>query len=184
MTCWAVFVDRDGVLTDPVVAPVHARDMRVIDGAARAVEALKSAGALVIVVTNQPEISRGNLTWAELELMHVHLREELAVDDIVVCPHAGSSCACRKPRAGMLLDAADRFGIGLSESWMVGDRWVDIAAGRAAGATTVLIDRPYSWAGTSAGAPAERLKPDVVATDVGDAAARIVGSRPFALACE
>ena len=71
--------------------------------------------------------------------MHKVLRERLGVDDIVACPHSGEdSCSCRKPLPGLLMSSPRRHGVDLASSWTVGDRWVDIAAGRAAGTTTVL----------------------------------------------
>jgi D-glycero-D-manno-heptose 1,7-bisphosphate phosphatase len=184
MSDWAVFLDRDGVLTEPALSPSRASEMRVVDGAADAVDALKSAGALVVVVTNQPDVARGNLTRAELSLMNDRLYSALAVDEIVACPHTGDDCTCRKPKPGMLLDAADRYGLDLHESWMVGDRWVDIAAGLGAGTATVLVDRPYSWQPTSAGRPAGSLRADFSVPQIGDAAVLIVDSRQLVPAAE
>ena len=79
--------------------------------------------------------------------MHAELRRAVPVEDIFVCPHDGEAgCDCRKPRAGLLRAAADKWGIELGRSFMIGDRWQDIEAGRAVGCYTVLIERPYSGA--------------------------------------
>jgi len=184
---WAVFLDRDGVLTEaPMVdgragSPSNADDLVLMPGAAAAVAELREQGPAIFVVTNQPDIARGNLTQAALDVMHDHLRAHLAVDEVRTCPHDGAdACACRKPRPGMLVELARAHGIDLAESWIVGDRWVDIGAGRAAGVQTILVDRPYSWSGTSAGAPPPDLSPDYRVGDVAEAArliARIRGSR-------
>src|SRR4051794_27237343 len=110
---WAVFLDRDGVLTEaPVVdgkavAPMNRSELRIVPGARRGLERLRKAGAVLIVVTNQPDITRGGLRQDELDAMHERLVAELPLDGIEVCPHAGEeSCDCRKPQPGMLIRAA------------------------------------------------------------------------------
>jgi D-glycero-D-manno-heptose 1,7-bisphosphate phosphatase len=181
---WGVFLDRDGVLTEaPVIdgkamAPTHRSELRIVAGARAALDRLREAGAVLIVVTNQPDITRGGLRQDELDAMHERLASELPIDDIEVCPHSGAEqCDCRKPRPGMLIRAAAAHGIDRASSWMVGDRWVDILAGREAGTGTVLVDRPYSWSATSAGSPPDDLVADHHVADVGGAADVILGSR-------
>ena len=106
---------------------------------------LKAAGLRPIVFTNQPEVARGTLSPGVLDRMHARLRAAVGIDDILVCGHADrDGCACRKPRPGMLETAARKWEIDLSASFVVGDRWRDIDAGRAVGCYTVLIERPYS----------------------------------------
>jgi D-glycero-D-manno-heptose 1,7-bisphosphate phosphatase len=168
---WAVFFDRDGVLTDaPVVegqalSPTKHHELVILPGAREAVTVVHALGALALVVTNQPDIARGALDPAELDRMHERLTRELAVDAIRVCPHEGVD-RCRKPAPGMLLDLAAEHGIDLAGSYMVGDRWVDIAAGAAVRATTILVERHYSWSATSAGAAPAGLVPDHRVLDV------------------
>jgi D-glycero-D-manno-heptose 1,7-bisphosphate phosphatase len=181
---WAVFIDRDGVLVDaPVVggvamSPMRVEDMVLLDGAADAVVALKAAGARTFVVTNQPDIARGRLSVRDLQVMHERLQADLGVDEIVVCPHDGAAaCRCRKPLPGMLEDLATRWHIALCASYMVGDRWVDIAAGAAAGTTTLLVERAYSWNRTSSGEPSDELRPDFCVTHFLMAVAVILGHR-------
>lgn len=147
----AVFLDRDGVLNEALVragrayAPVSLRDFRLVPGANREVARLRRADLLCIVFTNQPEVARGMLDMAILNRMHDHLRLATAVDDIFICPHdPEEGCSCHKPRPGMLLAAARQYGIDLRRSFVIGDRWRDIAAGRAVGCCTILLDRPYS----------------------------------------
>jgi D-glycero-D-manno-heptose 1,7-bisphosphate phosphatase len=145
-----VFLDRDGVIVDSIVlkgrpvAPFRLEEFKISEGAPEAVRKLKAAGFAVIVVTNQPDVAKGALEPAELERMHEALRQSVAVDEIRVCTHVDEDgCRCRKPRPGMLVDAARERGIDLSRSFMVGDRWRDIDAGKAAGCRTVLIGDGY-----------------------------------------
>lgn len=153
----AVFVDRDGTLNRYVGFLRHAEELELLEGAAEAVKKIHAKGYLCIVVTNQPVIARGETTYQELEEIHNKLETLLGesgayVDGMYVCPHhpqkgfAGErpelkiDCACRKPKPGMLLQAASDYHIDLSQSWMVGDTENDVAAGRNAGCRTALID--------------------------------------------
>jgi D-glycero-D-manno-heptose 1,7-bisphosphate phosphatase len=102
------------------------------------------------------------------------LRAQVPLDDILVCPHDGADrCPCRKPKPGLLLTAARRHGIDLSRSWLIGDRWVDVAAGRAAGVRTVLLERPYSWDPTSSDQPPDCLVPTEVTATLREAVALV-----------
>jgi D-glycero-D-manno-heptose 1,7-bisphosphate phosphatase len=147
----AIFFDRDGVLNEVVwrdgapVSPRCAAELRLVAGAAEAVRRLRSAGWLVLVVTNQPDLARGALERAEHDRILALFRESLAVDDVAVCPHDDThDCRCRKPKPGMLEDLAARHRVVLSRSVMVGDSWKDIEAGRRAGCRTVLLRREYN----------------------------------------
>jgi D-glycero-D-manno-heptose 1,7-bisphosphate phosphatase len=111
---------------------------------AAAIRSLKRAGLLVIVVTNQPDIGNGLVDVTVVNAMHDKLRRRLAVDDIRMCPHRqDEGCSCRKPKPGMLIEAAKKCHIDLHRSFMVGDRWGDIIAGQAVGCYTVFINRGY-----------------------------------------
>jgi D-glycero-D-manno-heptose 1,7-bisphosphate phosphatase len=152
----AVFFDRDGVLVREIVldgearAPLRIEDFFIVGEAATQVQRLHRAGFRCVVFTNQPEIARGLLPPETLEEMHRRLSQVTAVDDVVVCPHVDSDgCTCRKPRPGMLLQAAQRSGIDLRRSFVIGDRWRDVDAGRAVGCYSILIDRPYSNCSTA-----------------------------------
>lgn len=126
-------------------APRRLQDFRLLPGVPKAVGALKRAGFLVVVVTNQPDIGHGLVPASVVQAMHAKLRARIAVDDIRVCPHRqDEGCACRKPKPGMLITAARRWKIDLRRSYMVGDRDGDIIAGNAAGCYTLLINRHYS----------------------------------------
>jgi D-glycero-D-manno-heptose 1,7-bisphosphate phosphatase len=147
----AVFLDRDGVLNEPVMRdgrphpPASLADLVVTPQTEVACQALSSAGLLLIVVTNQPDLARGHANSQEVEAINDELRRRLALDDVFVCPHDDrDGCACRKPRPGLLLEAASRWRVDLGRSVMVGDRWRDIEAGRRARCATVLVHRHYA----------------------------------------
>lgn len=144
----AIFLDRDGVINRPPTSGLYITspdDLKLIDGVAEAIHDFRRAGFLVIIVTNQSCIARGLLGHEILNRIHGRLRSQLQaaqadVDDLFYCPHDDDDeCSCRKPKPGMLIMAAERYGIDLAESWMVGDAARDIEAGRAVGCMTVLI---------------------------------------------
>lgn len=146
----AVFLDRDGVLVIPEIrdgrsyAPRRLDSYEFYPGAAGQLAKLKAAGFLLVVVTNQPDIGNGLVSVKTMEQMHRRLADSLPVDDIRLCPHiSADGCACRKPRPGMLMNAAAELNIDLARSFMVGDRAGDVAAGKAAGCRTVFIDLCY-----------------------------------------
>jgi D-glycero-D-manno-heptose 1,7-bisphosphate phosphatase len=168
----AVFFDRDGVLVKAILrkgAPYAAlrwNEFSLAPGATKAVAAVRAAGFLAVVVTNQPEVRRGLLDPALLERFHQRLRDSIPVDDILSCCHDDRDrCQCRKPLPGMILEAARRHNIDLERSYMVGDTERDLGAARAAGLPFVLIDAPYN----------QRLQSDYRVHDVAAAAALIVG---------
>src|SRR3954451_4362569 len=149
----AVFLDRDGVLVETDVrdgaayAVTTLAEFRVVPGAAAEVARLHAAGLVCVVFTNQPEVARGTIAPGVIDAMHGALRAALPVDDVDGCPHDDADdCACRKPRPGMLRAAAARWDVSLADSFVIGDRWRDIDAGRAAGCYTVLLERDYSGA--------------------------------------
>ena len=146
----AVFLDRDGVLNIPRIVdgrpypPQCLEELEPLPGVEDSCRSLSAVGFKLIVVTNQPDIARGTQRPEVVDAMNDRLQAILGLDEIVVCPHdEGDGCDCRKPRPGMILDAARRWDVDLARSFMVGDRWRDIQAGRAAGTRTVFIDRHY-----------------------------------------
>lgn len=147
----AVFLDRDGVINEVLLVegipatPKKVEDFRILPGVKEALSALKRAGYLTFVATNQPDIPRGTLPRDELDKMHAVLASSLPVDKIYVCAHDNQdACDCRKPKPGMLLQAAEEWGLDLAASYMIGDRWKDIEAGAAVGCTTILVQSPCS----------------------------------------
>jgi D-glycero-D-manno-heptose 1,7-bisphosphate phosphatase len=146
----AVFLDRDGVLNEAVLRdgrphpPASADEVVLRPGAVAACAQLRAAGFALVMVTNQPDIARGTTTQEAVDAINDRLIAELRLDAACVCPHDDAdACACRKPAPGLILDAADRFDVDLAASLMVGDRWRDIAAGAAAGVSTVWVRSTY-----------------------------------------
>lgn len=148
----AVFLDRDGVINRAIVrdgkpfAPVNASEFELLPGVAGALQLLRDSGFLNIVVTNQPDLATGKQRLEDLDALHVRLQSELAIDAIRVCAHVeADACDCRKPKPGLLVSAAREFGIELGQSYMVGDRWRDVAAGQLAGCRACFfIDYGYA----------------------------------------
>ena len=143
----AVFLDRDGVINANLVrngkpvAPTSMAEFRILRGAADAVRRLKDAKFLTIVVTNQPDVRTGLTPKATMEAMHDEIRRQMPIDDFFICFHVDAdNCACRKPKPGLILDAARKHNIDLASSYIVGDRWRDVLAGQAAGCKTIFVD--------------------------------------------
>jgi len=146
----AVFLDRDGVLSFPVVregiplAPSSMDEFAIYPEAAPCCDRLHQLGYEVVVVTNQPDVARGVLDPAVLEKMHERLSRQAHVDAVYVCPHDDDdACGCRKPAPGLLLKAAADLHLDLRASFVVGERWRDVEAGRRAGCRTVHVERGY-----------------------------------------
>jgi len=169
----AVFLDRDGVLNRVILrngrpfAPTSLEEFEIEPEAVTALPTLRAAGLMLIVVTNQPDVGRGRVDRDVVDAMHQRLRAALPLDDIRVCWDVdGPANDCYKPKPGLLQDAAREHAIDLAQSFMVGDRWRDVGAGRAAGCFTVFIDRAYAEPLTET--------PDAVCADLGGAAAIIL----------
>ena len=187
----AAFLDRDGVIVEPVhdpvdgrpEAPSHARDVTLARGAIDGLRRLGDAGFVLAVVSNQGAAAKGKVTLAELEGVHERTVELLAAHGITIpawryCYHHPSGtdplltreCACRKPHPGMLLDIAREFGVDLTASWMIGDSDDDIAAGHAAGCRTILVEHPLS-----AHRRSDRVAAELSAGDLDEAATLLLG---------
>lgn len=147
----AVFLDRDGVLNAVVLrdgrpaSPRTPDELVVEAGAAAAVRRLRERGYLVFAVTNQPDVARGLLTEAALAELMSRVEAEIPLDDWRSCIHDDvDRCECRKPRPGMVQGLARAWGVDLAASYLVGDSWKDMEAGRAAGCRTILLRRDYN----------------------------------------
>ena len=147
----AVFLDRDGVINRTHIRerkpypPIGLSEIEILPGVAQALLALRKAGFLLIVVTNQPDVARGSTSREAVEEINNHLASRLAIDEIYTCFHDNKDgCDCRKPLPGSLLAAAKKHRIDLKASYMVGDRWRDIEAGQRAGCKTIFIDYMYT----------------------------------------
>jgi D-glycero-D-manno-heptose 1,7-bisphosphate phosphatase len=172
----AVFIDRDGVINRALVRegkpypPARLEDLEVLPGVKDALQALREAGFLLIVATNQPDVARGTQSREVVEGMHAHLMATLPLDEIKTCYGTDTeSCDCYKPRPGMLLEAQHQYGIDMRRSIMVGDRWRDVGAGKAAGTFTIFIDYGYQ----------ERRpdSPDATVSSMAEAAAVILSGK-------
>jgi D-glycero-D-manno-heptose 1,7-bisphosphate phosphatase len=146
----AVFLDRDGVVNRAVVRdgkpypPDSLAELEILPGVPDALERLRAAGFLNVIVTNQPDVATGTQRREVVEAMHARLLATLAIDAVKVCYHvAADNCACRKPKPGMLQEAAAELGIDLTASFLVGDRWRDIGAAHAAGCKAYFVERDY-----------------------------------------
>ena len=146
----AVFLDRDGVLNNAVIRdgkpypPAGLAEVSINPGVEAGLSILHNLGYLLIVITNQPDVSRGRITLESVEAINKFLQKNLPLDKIMVCYHDNhDKCDCRKPKPGLLLEAAAEFNIDLEKSFMIGDRWSDVEAGKRAGCKTIYIDSGY-----------------------------------------
>ena len=169
----AVFLDRDGVINRTVIRngkpypPATLADLEILPGVPEALKALRNAGFVNIVVTNQPDVATGLQRREVVDAMHALLRQQLQIDEIKSCFHIESDgCECRKPKTGMLTDAARELGLDLSRSFLIGDRWRDVSAGKAAGCFTFFIDYGYD--------EALRDEPDRIVTSLHEASRQIL----------
>lgn len=147
----AVFLDRDGVINRARVVdgkpypPNSLAELELIPDANRALGELRREGFLLLVVTNQPDISRGKQDPTVVQQMHGRLQSELPLDGFYVCPHDDrDGCNCRKPAPGLLLQAAGEWNLDLNNCFLIGDRWRDVAAAQNAGCRSVFIDYDYN----------------------------------------
>ncbi|MEN8128022.1 MAG: D-glycero-beta-D-manno-heptose 1,7-bisphosphate 7-phosphatase [Planctomycetota bacterium] len=151
----AVFLDRDDTIVDDPGYIQSPEQIRLIPGAAQALKQLKKMGYLLVIVTNQSGVARGFVTEDDLEKIHQELKKHLAaenamVDGLYYCPYHPDGevkdfsieSNLRKPNAGMLFQAEEDLNIDLAQSWMIGDSYRDIQAGKAAGCHTILVDVP------------------------------------------
>ena len=177
----AIFLDRDGTINKYVGFLRDIHDFELLPGVAEAIKRINSSGYLAIVITNQPVIARGEVTVAELDLIHQKMETLLGaegayLDGLYYCPHHPDKgfdgeipelkfdCDCRKPKPGLLLHAAQDFNISLEDSWMIGDGKNDVLAGKNAGCHTALLTTENDTYGA-----------DVVEKDLLGAVERILG---------
>lgn len=144
----AVFLDSDGVLNTAIiknrkpVAPTTLAELEIPTEVKPALDRLKVAGYLLICVTNKPDIERGLMTQADVDVIYNKIRQDLPLDDVFICYSENSDCY--KPKPGLLLEATKKYDIDLTQSYMIGDRWRDVEAGQNAPCKTIWIDRTYA----------------------------------------
>ncbi|MCR5300989.1 MAG: HAD-IIIA family hydrolase [Lachnospiraceae bacterium] len=150
----AVFLDRDGVLTVENLKITPPDKTEIFDYAKDCVDRIHQLGYLAIVVTNQEGVAKGIFSMDELTEANKRMTDATGVDDVFVCPHHPDGmvreytciCDCRKPKPGLIMQAARKYDVDLDRSYMVGDRAGDILAGQNAGIRTVLVDSGYGKA--------------------------------------
>src|SRR5512135_3040682 len=149
-----VFIERDGILNvvrverQHQVSPLTLEEFRVNEELAPLLGKLKAAGFLLIATTNQPGLSRGYQSRRELDRMHDLLRRKLPLDEILLCPHDEiDRCPCRKPKPGLLVEAAFKWHLDLDRCFVVSDKWQDAAAAHNAGCISLLIKSPWNGSG-------------------------------------
>src|SRR3990172_8070317 len=186
----AVFIDRDGTLTEEVGYVNHPKRLRLLPRSAEAIRRLNAAGTAAIVVTNQAGVARGYFSEEVLAAVNAALVAQLKeagahLDGIYVCPHHPTEgatpyrmvCGCRKPKPGLLLRAAADHGLDLSRSTLVGDKASDLVAARAVGASGVLVLTGYGLGEWEYRRAAFAVEPDHVAEDLLDAVDWVIARR-------
>jgi D-glycero-D-manno-heptose 1,7-bisphosphate phosphatase len=185
----AVFIDRDGTISEEVGYVNHPARYRVFPFAAEAIKLLNEAGWLAILVTNQAGVARGYFAEEMIGAVHDILTEDLRrggarLDAIYYCPHHPSvgeppyrlDCDCRKPKPGLIRRAAEEFDINLAESWMIGDRYSDAELARNAGVRAALVLSGYGRGEWEHQRSAWRHEPDVIAENLLEAVRKILAT--------
>ncbi|MGI6655565.1 MAG: D-glycero-beta-D-manno-heptose 1,7-bisphosphate 7-phosphatase [Desulfobulbus sp.] len=182
----AVFLDRDGTINEQMGYINHLSRFQLLPGVGRAIRSLNALGLPVVVATNQSGLGRGYFPDALLDEVHAEMQRLLALegarlDAIYVCPHHPEAkveryrqdCDCRKPRPGLLVQAAADLHLDLTRSYVVGDRWSDLRCGAAVGAATILVLTGYGRGEACYIGPHQQVQPTHVAEDLVAAAAWI-----------
>ncbi|HVF57639.1 MAG TPA: HAD family hydrolase [Pyrinomonadaceae bacterium] len=183
----AVFIDRDGTISEEVGYVNHVSRYRVFPYSAEALRVLRDAGWLAILVTNQAGVARGYFAEEMIRSVHNLLAQELErggarLDEIYFCPHHPSvgeppyraDCDCRKPKPGLIRRAAAEFDLDLSQCWMVGDRYSDTELARNAGVRSAFVLSGYGRGEWEHQRGAWKHQPDLVAENLLEAAREIV----------
>jgi D-glycero-D-manno-heptose 1,7-bisphosphate phosphatase len=183
----AVFLDRDGTINEQMGYINHSSRFILLPGTAEAIRTLNEHNIPVVVVTNQSGLARGYFPLSLLDEVHAKMKRQLAaegahIDGLYICPHHPEAkeeryrkvCDCRKPKTGLLEQAAAELNLDLSRSFMVGDRWSDLKCGVRAGATSILVLTGYGRGDLEYIGPRQELQPAKVAEDLGEAVGWIV----------
>jgi D-glycero-D-manno-heptose 1,7-bisphosphate phosphatase len=177
----AVFLDRDGTVTEEVGYLNHVSRLRLLSGAPEAIRRLNQSALPVILVTNQSGVGRGYFPEALVLEIHDQLKAELAkagarIDGLYYCPHiSADKCECRKPKTGMLERAASEFGLDLKKSFVVGDRHSDVELAYRAGARSIFVRTGYGEGELAWHAKNWPRQPEFIAVDLLEAVHWILG---------
>ena len=146
-----VFLDRDGILNHPVMRggnpfpPPDLAAVKLYSGVKERLSEIQRSGFKLALVTNQPDVARGKTSAGEVEKINKFIKEIYRLDLVETCVHDDSDrCLCRKPKPGLLNIAGKKLNSDFAQSYMVGDRWKDVEAGRLAGCRTIFVNRNYS----------------------------------------
>lgn len=146
----AVFLDRDGVINEPIItdgkpgSPLLVSEIKICPGVSEGISKLREHGFELVIVSNQPEVSRGNLSLKTLQAINLEIASMTGIEYFYCCTHSDDdACDCRKPLPGMILSASTDLNLDIHSSFLIGDRWRDILAGLNAGCKTIWIDRGY-----------------------------------------
>ena len=147
----AIFLDRDGVINIPIVinnkpyAPTKFKDFKLFDNLRKTLSYLKLMNYLLIIITNQPEISRNNISQKTMQKMNNFIHKKLPINEIIICPCSESSdCDCYKPKPEMLYNAKAKYKLNLNECFFVGDTWRDVECAKNAGCKSILMIKEYN----------------------------------------
>ena len=147
----AAFLDRDGVINRAIIkdgkplSPNTLNELEILPGVIQSITKLKKLNFVCLVVTNQPNVSRKKIDKNSVIQMNNFLKNEIPLDDFFVCYHDDKdNCDCRKPKPGLLLKAGKKWDVDFKKSFMIGDRWRDIEAGKNVGCKTIFLDYKYS----------------------------------------
>ena len=146
----AIFLDRDGVINKAFIkdglpkSPNSLNELKILPGVKESISRLKKLNFICLVVTNQPDVQRGKIKKNTIIKMNNFLKKKIELDDIFVCYHDDhDNCNCRKPKPGLLLQARKKWNVDFKKSFIVGDRWRDIQAGKKVGCKTIFLDYKY-----------------------------------------
>jgi len=147
----AVFLDRDGVINKAIVIdgkpypPSTIKEVEILPGVQDGISLLKWNGYKIFVITNQPDVARGTASIQNVQSINSFLAEQLSIDKVYCCFHdENENCNCRKPKPGMINEAAEEWSINLGSSFLIGDRWRDIEAAQNANVVSILLDYDYN----------------------------------------
>lgn len=147
----AVFLDRDGVVNEAIIrngapfSPKSMNEVEIIEDVRECVIRLEKLEFQIVVVTNQPDIAREKTSLSQVNEIHDLIKKVTGIKNFFICPHDDKdSCECRKPKSGLLVQAAKLLKIDLESSYIIGDRWKDIVAGQNVGCKGIFINRNYS----------------------------------------
>lgn len=184
-----IFLDRDGTLNEEVNYLYRKEDLKILDGVPEALRMFRDQGYRIVVITNQAGVARGYYKEEDVQALHAYMNELLRaqgaeIDAFFYCPHHPEHgvgeykkvCCCRKPEIGMFQQAEKLFAVDKNSSWMIGDKLIDVRAGRNYGVRTVLVGTGYGKAEHENALAGEELPYDIYAETLKDAARAILGA--------